>query len=210
MMWGSEWLESFLQDVSYGVRAMLRSPVVTVIATVSLALGIGANTAIFSLIDALMLRSLPVRDPSRLVVLGTGDWDGIGDGFAITELYSYRFYRQMQRKNEVFSDTAAVFSITNDVYGFVEGRADSEPMRVQLVSGTYFPTLGVRAQLGRALNESDDNSDGGHPVVVISNAFWKRSLANDPNVLDRKLKLGTTVFDIVGVTPPGVFRNSSR
>jgi len=205
MAWGWEWLESFSQDVSYGARAMLRSPALTLVALASLALGIGANTAIFSLLDALMLRSLPVKEPSRLVLLGRARGRGITDGFAATDFYSYPFYRQMQQKNAVFSDTAAIFSMMNDVHGFVEGRADSELMHVQLVSGTYFPTLGVQAQSGRMLTDADDNSEGDHPVVVVSQAFWKRSLASDQAVLDRKLKLGTTMFNIVGVAPPEFF-----
>ena len=150
--WGWEWMESFVQDIAYGARAMLRSPGVTLIALLSLALGIGANTAIFSLMDAVMLRSLPVKDPQQLVLLGDGRPSGIGLGFVDTELYSYPFFRQLQQKNAVFSDTAAIFSMVNAVHGFVVGRTDAEPMNVQLVSGTYFSTLGVPATMGRVLN----------------------------------------------------------
>jgi predicted permease len=183
----------------------LRSPALTLVALLSLALGIGANTAIFSLLNAVMLRSLPVKDPSRLVLLGRGDTTGITDDFARTNLYSYPFYRQMQQQNQVFSDTAAIFSITSGGHGVVEGRTESEPMNVQLVSGTYFQTLGVRALMGRTLNDADDNSEGDHPVAVISSAWWKRSLAQDPNVLNRKLKLGATIYNIIGVAPPEFF-----
>jgi len=209
MTWGWESLESLLRDATYGMRAMLRSPALTLVALLSLALGIGANTAIFSLLDAVMLRSLPVKDPHQLVLLGTGDWNGISDGFAITDAYSYPFYRQLQQKNAVFSSTAAIFSMLNEVHGFVltssgESRTDSQPINVQLVSGTYFLTLGVEAQRGRVFTD-DDNSEGDHPVAVVSNAWWKRSLGSDPNVLDRKLKLGDTVFTIVGVAPPEFF-----
>src|ERR1700728_1594416 len=205
MAWGWEWLESFLQDIAYGSRAMLRSPALTIVALLSLALGIGANTAIFSLLDAVMLRSLPVRDPAQLILLGEGNTSGKTDDFARTQLYSYPFYRRMRAENQVFSDTAAMFSMTNDVHGFVEGRTESEPMNVQLVSGTYFTTLGVRALVGRTLNDADDNSEGDHPVAVISYAWWKRSLARDPNVLNRMLKLGTTTYNIIGVAPPEFF-----
>jgi predicted permease len=205
MAWGWEWLESFLQDAAYGIRAMLRSPALTIVALMSLALGIGANTAIFSLLNAVMLRSLPVRDPAQLVLLGNGSASGITDDFARTQLYSYPFYRRMRAENRVFSDTTAIFSMTNGVHGFVEGRSESEPMNVQLVSGTYFDTLGVRALAGRSLNDGDDNSEGNHPVAVISYAWWKRSLARDPNVLSRTLKLGDTTFNIVGVAPPEFF-----
>jgi predicted permease len=205
MAWGWEWLESFVQDIDYGIRAMLRSPALTIVALLSLALGIGANTAIFSLLDAVMLRSLPVRDPAQLILLGKGNTSGITDDFARTQLYSYPFYRQMLEENQVFSDIAAIFSMTNDVHGFVEGRIESEPMNVQLVSGTYFTTLGVRAFVGRTLNDADDNSEDDHPVAVISYAWWKRSLGRDPNVLNRKLKLGATTYNIVGVAPPEFF-----
>jgi len=205
MAWGWEWLESFFQDTAYGSRAMLRSPALTIVALLSLALGIGANTAIFSLLDAVMLRTLPVKDPAQLILLGKGNASGITDDFARTQLYSYPFYRRMRAENQVFSDTAAMFSMTNDVHGYVEGRAESEPMNVQLVSGTYFGTLGVRALVGRTLNDADDNSEGDHPVAVISYAWWKRSLARDPNVLNRTLKLGATTYNIVGVAPPEFF-----
>ncbi len=205
MTWGWEWFESLTQDIHYGVRAMLRSPVLTAVALISLALGIGANTAIFSLINAVMLRSLPVKEPSQLVLVGDGTWNGISDGFPITQLYSYPFYREMQRKNEVFSDVAAIFSMTNGIHGWVEGHDGTEPMNVQLVSGTYFPTLGVQALMGRALTDEDDNTEGDHPVAVVSYAWWNRALAKDPAVLGKKIKLGDTTFNIVGVAPPEFF-----
>ncbi len=113
MTWGSETIESFIGDAAYGARALLRNPALTLVALLSLALGIGANTAIFSLLDAVLLRSLPVKDPQQLVLLGTGDWNGITDNFAQTEAYSYPFYRQLQQKNAVFLlITAAIFSMT--------------------------------------------------------------------------------------------------
>jgi predicted permease len=205
MVWGWEGWESFVQDATYGSRAMLRSPGLTIVALLSLALGIGANTAIFSLLDAVMLRSLPVKDPAQLVLLGKGSASGITDDFARTELYSYPFYRQMRGENQVFSDTAAICSMTNDVHGFVDGRTESEPMNVKLVSGDYFATLGVRAFAGRTLNDADDNSEGDHPVAVISYAWWERGLARDPNVLNRTLKLGATTYNIVGVATPEFF-----
>jgi len=203
--WGWDWLESFLQDTAYGIRAMLRSPALSIVALLSLGLGIGANTAIFSLLDAVMLRSLPVKEPDQLVLLGKGSSAGITDDFAATQLYSYPFYRAMRAENQVFSDTTAMFSLTNGVHGFVDGRTESEPMNVQLVSGNYFSTLGVGATMGRTLNDGDDNSEGDHPVAVISDSWWKRSLARDPNVLDRRIKLGATTYTIVGVASPEFF-----
>ena len=205
MSWGWTWLESLAQDTLYGIRAMLRSPVLTIVALLSLALGIGANTAIFTFMDAVMLRSLPVNDPKQLVVLGPARREGITDSFAVTDLYSYPVYRQFQQKNQVFSNVAAIFSLTNGVHGYVAERTEQEPMNIQLVSGTYFPMLGVQALLGRTLNDADDNSEGNHPVAVVSYAWWTRSLARDPTVLDKTLHIGSTVFNIVGVAPPEFF-----
>jgi predicted permease len=205
MTWGWGWLESLAQDTLYGIRAMLRSPGLTVVALLSLALGIGANTAIFTFMDAVMLRSLPVKDPAQLVLLGKGDVSGITDTFASTDLYSYPFYRQLRQRNHAFSDVAALFSMTNDVHGFVAERAEQEPMKIQLVSGTYFQLLGVHALMGRTLTDEDDNSEGNHPVAVVSYAWWTHSLARDPGVLNHNLRIGSTVFSIVGVAPPEFF-----
>lgn len=203
--WGWEWLETLAQDAVYGVRSMLRTPGVTAIALLSLALGIGANTAIFSFLNAVMLRDLPVRAPEQLVKLGVENWTGITDSFASTELYSFPFYREFRERNAVFSDTAAFFSMPNDVHGFVDDRSEPELMHVQTVSGSYFQTLGVEAHLGRVIDDADDASEGDHPVVVISDAFWKRDLGGDPGVLGHTLKLGDVVYHIVGVAPADFF-----
>lgn len=137
-------MNTLVQDVRYGLRGMLRSPGLTAVAVASLALGIGANAAIFSLMNAVMLRELPVQDPGRLVLLGQARAAGSTDDFAETELYSYSFYREMRQKNRVFSDVSAMLSIFfGGMHGTVGGSTGLEPMNVQLVSGTYFPTLGV-------------------------------------------------------------------
>jgi predicted permease len=200
--WGWRWLESLRQDAWYGVRSMMRSPWVTAVALLSLALGIGATTAIYTLMDAVMLRSLPVKDPERLVVLGVGRDEGISDEFGQTDLYSYPVYRNLQRENQVFSDVAAVMSMMNETRGVVGDRTEQEPIKVQLVSGTYFETLGVEPLMGRMLTEDDDKTEGDHPVVVVSYAWWTRAMSRDEAVLGKTLRLGSTVFTIVGVAPP--------
>ncbi len=205
MAWGWNWLETFLQDAGYGIRAMLRTPAITIVALLSLALGIGANTAIFSFLDAVMLRSLPVKDPQQLEMLGEGNMAGITQNIANTGLYSYPFYRQFQSKNAVFADTAAIFSMTNHVHGFVDERRDTELINVKMVSGNYFQTLGVGAQIGRVLDENDDSGDGDHPIAVISDGFWKRSLGGDPGVLHHTIRLGEKIYNIVGVAPAEFF-----
>ncbi len=193
------------QDVRHAVQQLLKRPGVTLVALLSLALGIGANTAIFSLVDTVMLKSLPVKEPARLVLFGNGLDYGISDGFPNTLLYSYPFYREMRKRNQVFSEVAAAFSMTDRVHGTVAGRGDAETMNIQMVSGTYFPMLGVQALLGRTLSEEDDRTVGGNPVAVVSHAWWTRSLARDPSVLDKKLTLGSTTFSIIGVAPPEFF-----
>ncbi len=205
LAWGWEWLEHAIQDANYGVRAMLRSPGITSVALLSLALGIGANTAIFSLMDAVMLKSLPVKQPDRLVLFGNGLDCCISDAFPNPWLYSYPFYREMQKRNQVFSDVAAAYSGTDRVHGFVAGRAEAEPMNIQLVSGTYFDMLGVQPLMGRAISEEDDRTEGNHAVAVISYGWWTRSFARDPSVLGKKLTIGSTVFSVIGVAPPEFF-----
>ena len=210
MTWGSEAIESFLQDAAYGTRALLRNPALTIVALISLALGIGANTAIFSLLDAVLLRSLPVKDPDQLVVLGGGDENGIGSSFVDTELYSYPFFSQLRQKNAVFSDVAAIFSMSSNVHGILlsssgQSNGEDEIIHAQLASGNYFQLLGVQPEMGRTLMDADDASEGDHPVAVISQSFWKRRLNSDPNAVNRKVKLASTVFTIVGVAPPEFF-----
>jgi predicted permease len=203
------WLESFLHDTAYGIRSLYRSKALTAVALLSLALGIGANTAIFSLLDAVMLRSLPVKDPQQLVRLGGEEWDnGITDSYGSKTLFSYPFYRQFQKRNSAFSDTAALLSMQNNVHGFIGNNTTSVPMKVQLVSGTYFSTLGVEPQMGRMLSDADDSSEGNHPVAVVSDAWWKHAMGNDPAVLGHTLKLGDTIFNIIGVAPAEFFGTS--
>ena len=205
LVWGSETLESFFADITYGTRALLRSPALTIVALASLAFGIGANIAIFSLLDAVLLRSLPVKDPQQLVVVGEGRMRGIGTDVAFTELASNPFFRQFRQRNSVFTDVAGIFSLNNNGHGFLEGSKETQPISVQLVTGNYFPLLGVHAVIGRTLNDADDNSEGDHPVAVVSYAWWKDALAQDPNVLGKKIRLGSVIYTIVGVAPPEFF-----
>lgn len=203
--WGWSWFENLVQDTGYGIRWMLRSPGVTLVALLSLALGIGANTAIFTLLNAILMRPLPVEHPSQLVLLGDGLDGGISDGFPNTGLYSYPFFRQIRARNDVFSDMAAAFSFIDNVHGTVQGRGEAEPMKIQLVSGSYFPLLGIQAAAGRTLQEDDDRIEGQSPVAMVSYAWWKTGLAADPAVIGKRLTIGSTAFTIVGVTPPPFF-----
>ncbi|HEU4835422.1 MAG TPA: ABC transporter permease [Pyrinomonadaceae bacterium] len=196
-----------LQDIRYGIRMLLKKPGFTLIAVLSLALGIGANTAIFSLLDAMLIKMLPVHEPQQLVLFGKGVEQGVSLGPPIggVDLYSYPFYRQVQQRTDLFSGVAGLLSMTWTVHGFVNSSSDIEQMEVQLVSGSYFPVLGVNAGLGRLLTEADDQTKGGHPVAVVSYAWWQQRLGGDPSVIGRTIKIDETTYNIVGVAPKEFF-----
>jgi predicted permease len=205
-MWTFAWLETLGQDIRYGLRQLRQSPGLTAVAVLSLALGIGANTAIFSLMNAVMLRSLPVKNPGQLVLLGTGRAGGSTDNFADTRLYSYLFYREIRQKNQVFSSVSAVLSLFfRGMHGRVGESGSLEPMNIQLVSGSYFPMLGVKPILGRAFTEADDKPEGAHPIAVVSYSWWKRRFGRNPAIVGKTITLGSTIYTIIGVTPPEFF-----
>ena len=190
------WLDAIARDLRYGLRALRRSPLFTVVALLTLALGIGANTAIFSLMDQLLLRLLPVSRPGELVQLdGPGPFNGrtMND-----KTFSYPMYRDFRDRNDVFSGTIARagFSAT------VVQQAQAERVDVELVSGNFFELLGVRPVLGRAIAPDDDRVRAGHPVVVLSYRYWMRRFAGSPQVLNQSLTINTTPMTVIGVAPP--------
>ena len=195
------------QDIRYGLRILMKKPGFTLIAVLSLALGIGANTAIFSLLDAVLLRALPVQQPEQLVLFGKGREMGAKLGFPDQswELFSYPFYRRVQQRSDVFSGVAGLLSMTWTVHGFVNTNSDIEQMQVQLVSGSYFPVLGVNAGLGRVLTEADDQTAGGHPVAVVSYAWWQQRLGGDPSAIGKTITIDGVAYTIVGVAPKEFF-----
>jgi len=196
------------QDIRYAIRMLLKKPGFTAVAVLSLALGIGANTAIFSLLDAVLLKTLPVERPEQLVLFGKGESMGLTNGFpdGSTDLYSYPFYQQVQQqRTDVFSGVASLLSIPWNVHGFVNAGGDIEQLQVQLVSGSYFPVLGVNAGLGRVLTEADDQNVGAHPVAVVSYAWWQQRLAGNPSAVGQTITIDDTAYTIVGVAPRDFF-----
>jgi len=202
-IWGWTWIEQLGPDLRYALRMLLRSPVLTSVAVLSLALGIGANTAIFSVINALMLRRLPVRSPEQLVMLRRDDgfqaefWRYLG--------FSYPHFERLRDTAQVFSDlsTISLLDRFNVTVGGPGGGLDPGQVRVALISGNYLSMLGVNARVGRALTGDDDSVPGGHPVAVISDSYWRRQFASSTDILERTLTLNGTSYDIVGVMPPG-------
>jgi predicted permease len=199
-----------LQDIRYGLRILSRKPGFTLIAVLSLALGIGANTAIFSLLDAVLLRNLPVREPQKLVLFGHGKEQGVTNSFPdqSCDLFSYPFYRRVEQRSDLFSGVAGLMSITWTVHGFVNANqpgSQIEKLQVQLVTGSYFPVLGINASLGRVLTEADDQTPGGHPVAVASYALWQSRLGSDPAAVGKTVIIDNTTYTIVGVAPKEFF-----
>ena len=181
-------VESIWQDVRYAIRTMRRAPAFTSVAILSLALGIGANTAIFTVIDALMLKTLPVRAPEQLVeVARTPENDS----------FTYSLWQEIRKQQDVLS---GMFAYGQETFDLAGGGA-RQPAAGLWVSGDYFETLGVRPILGRTFTASDDER-GAQPVAVLSSGFWKRQYGADPNVVGRTIRLDGYPFRIVGVTPP--------
>jgi predicted permease len=184
-------------DLRYAFRSLRKAPVFTAVAILSLALGIGANTAIFTLLDQILLRLLPVKDAKDLTLLTMrgrhygSNWGG--------NAISYPMYRDFQDRNQVFSGMLCRFPRQLSL-GF-EGQ--TELVGGELVSGTYFPMLGVGAATGRVFNQNDDGTPSGHPVAVLSYDFWKTRFAGNPQVVGKKVIVNGNNLTIVGVAQQG-------
>lgn len=195
------------QDLRYALRQLRKTPGFTAVAVITLALGIGANTAIFTLLNAVLLRNLPVREPQQLMLFGKGTWRGSQDDLPDRswQLFSYPFFREFRRKNQVFSDVAAIDSILFGTHGRVGESAILEKINAELVSGTYFNVLGVNPILGRTLTDADDETPGGHPVAVASYSWWQRRFGKDPGLIGRTVTIRSTAYTLIGVAPPEFF-----
>src|SRR5439155_15121122 len=195
--WGWRWLEQFTQDVRFGARLLLHSPLFTAVVVLSLALGIGSNAAIFSIVDALMLRQLPVTAPDELVLLSQRTAQDADYG------WSYPLYEQFRDHAEALAGVLCVAGGGKTRATFHSAVSDSQPELVerQDVSGSYWSVLGVRAAMGRMFTEEDDQLDNPHDVAVISYAFWKNRFNLDRQVIGRSFILYNTPFTIIGVAP---------
>ena len=176
------------QDLRYAFRSLLKNPGFTIVAVLTLALGIGATTAIFSLFDAVVLKSLPVKNPEELFIASAGH---------------YGLYQALSKQTDLFSDVTASGSIEE-----LDATIDSggpEKTRVSLVSASYFSTLGVPAAMGRAFGAGDERPAGEPAIAVVSHAYWQRRLARDPAVVGRVVRVRGVPIEIVGVAPAGFF-----
>jgi putative ABC transport system permease protein len=191
------WLDTVFRDLKYTYRTLARTPGFTAVAVLTLALGIGANTAIFSLLDQVLLRLLPVKDPQQLVLLTMkgrhygSNWGG--------NAISHPMFRDFRDHNEAFSDMFCRFP-TSASLSFGQ---QSERVSVELVSGTYFSTLSVVPAMGRILTPEDDVVPSGHPFVVLNYNFWKTRFAGDPQIVGKTLNLNNYKMTVVGVAQAG-------
>ena len=185
-------------DLRFSLRAIRRSPLFASVAILSLALGIGANTAIFTLMDQLMLRMLPVKDPGQLVMLfQRGPNNGINMG---DRMHSYPIYQDLQQKAAPFSEVLCRRLVSTSI------SVDNQTERVEteMVSGNFFTMLGVQAAAGRLFNSHDDDRVVlGHPVVVLSYDYWETRFSRDPNAVGKKILVNNYPMTIVGVSAPG-------
>jgi predicted permease len=190
-------METLRQNLMYAFRTLRRNPGFAAVVILTLGLGIGANTAIFTVLDQILLRALPVQKPAELVMLdGPGAFRGRTQG---EHVFSYPMYQDLRDRNEALAGLLARMSasVTLTHKGLAE-RAESE-----IVSGNYFDVLGVRPAVGRLLSAEDDRVRGAHPVVVLSHGFWKRRFAADPSILNQVLHVNGVPMTVVGVAPPG-------
>jgi predicted permease len=190
-------LDTAFRDFKYALRTLARTPGFTAVAILTLALGIGANTAIFTLLDQILLRLLPVKNPQELVLLTMrgrhygSNWGG--------NAISHPMFRDFQAQNEVFSDMFCRFPFSASIsFG---GRAELEEL--ELVSGTYFSTLGLNPLLGRVFTVEDDRVPNGHPYVVLNYAYWKTRFSGDPGIVGKTLTINSSNMTVVGVLQPG-------
>ena len=188
-------MNSVWHDLRYAVRMLRKNPGFTCVAVLTLALGIGANAAIFSLTDAVLLQSLPVTDPSQLTAIASYDPKS---GPSADRSFSYPMYQDLRDKNDVFSGVLARGGAQMNVS--YDGRNDR--VRGELVSGNYFEVLGVRPWAGRLFTQDDDRTPGAHPVAVLSYRFWEQRFGKDPGLVGKTILVNEHPLTVIGVTPP--------
>src|SRR5215204_3654478 len=185
-------------DVRYALRMLTKNPAFAGVVVLTLALGIGANAAIFSLLDKVLLQSLPVTSPDQLTVLSAYD-PKVGPNN--NSSFSYPMYQDLRDRNSVFSGVIARGGAQMNVtYG-----DQTERVRGELVSGNFFEVLEVRPWAGRLFTQEDDRTPGGHPVAVLSYSFWESRFNKDPNIIGKTILVNEQSVTVLGVTPPGFF-----
>ena len=201
-------LDELRQDILYALRTLRHHTAFSVVVVLTLALGIGANTAIFTLIDAVLLRSIPVANPEELVAIGNPSrTNSLSEGSARFDLLSYPLYRAVRARAEGLDGVLASgrterLDVRIEESG-AASRGGAEHPRARYISGNYFAVLGVKPALGRAFGAEEDDAVGASPVVVISHAYWTRRFAQDPSIVGRRFTVDGVPMTIIGVGPAG-------
>ena len=195
-------MHSLMQDLRFSLRQIRRSPGFMVTAVITLALGVGANTAIFSLLDQALLRSLPVRAPEQLVILSSPSkaWEGSSsdNGAGEDKSFSYPMYRDLRDRGTAFDGLIG----TSPAEVGIAQNSTSSFAKAEIVSGNYFSVLGVTAAQGRLLTTNDDTTPGGNPVAVVSSNYWKTHLGSRDNAVGQTLSINGHPFQIIGISAP--------
>jgi putative ABC transport system permease protein len=210
-VWGWNWLERFLQDVRFGLRMFRRAPVFSLTVILMLALGIGANTAVFTLVHAVLLKSLPVTKPEQLFRVGDNEQCCVNDGLEGSwSLFPYDLYKHLRDNTPAFQELAA-FQAGYESVGVRRINADgpAESRTSEFVSGNYFQMFGIGAYAGRMFT-ADDDRRGGSPVVVMSYRAWKEKYGGDWSVIGAAVAINGQPFTIVAIAPPGFFGDALR
>ena len=198
-VWLTRWFRDFLYDLRFSARSFLRSPGFTAATLLSLALGIGATTAIYSLVDQVILHALPVREPERLVLV---DWNGddlITYATGSLNLMPYPICRDLQQQTRFLDGVLCRAEIEVNL----TAGGDPRPVAAEIVSGSYFPVLGVGPALGRVIEPADDTAPGAGPVVVLSYDFWQAQFGGAADIVGRKVLIGNHPMTVVGVAAAG-------
>lgn len=205
------WLDQLRQDVRYSLRQLRNSPGFTLTAALTLALGVGATTAIFSLIHAVLLKSLPVARPEQLYTIGEAKHVGVNSGMEEEwDIFSHDLYQSLRDHTSSFEELAAFQADPRRVGVRRIGTVDpAEPFIAEYVSGNYFSTFGLHAIAGRSLNPDDDRQ-GGPPMGMIAYRVWQQKYALDPSVIGSSFQINGAAVMIVGATPPGFFGDALR
>ena len=189
-------METLFQDVRYGIRTLLKNPGFTAIAIITLALGIGANTVIFSVVDSVLLRPLPFKDPDRLVLLWEINQQQNNPSGRNAQAAGIANFTDWNSRNQVFDDMAAYFNWTYNLTGV----DDPERIEAAVVTGSFFDVLGVQSSIGRTIITDDDQS-GKDNVVVLSHSFWQRRFGSDTAIIGKVITLNRNSFTVIGVMP---------
>jgi predicted permease len=197
-------MNGLIQDLRYALRQLRKSPGFTAVAVVTLALGIGANTGIFTVVNGLLLKTLPVREPQQLVVVGDPTRaNHRSNGTPRTDVFSYPLYKELRDRNSVFTGLCAAASDHHIEVDAGQGELPDDKITGRMVSGNYFTVLGLEPAAGRLFSDADDTAENANPVVVLGYEYWQRKFALSSSIVGKEIRLNGYPVTVIGVAPAG-------